>query len=471
VAVTDDELTDRRRRMVGPAALSTFREVFSGEIVLPGGPGYDRARAVWNATADRHPAMVARCTGVADVVAALRFAREQELEVAVRGGGHSYPGFSTCDGGIVVDLSPMRGVQVDPDRRVARAGGGALLAELDGAAQAFGLACPNGQVSHTGVAGLTLGGGLGHLMRKHGLTVDNLLSVDLVTADGRLVHASQQEHPELFWGLRGAGANFGVATSFEFRLHPVGPVVAGMMVFPAERAHEVAAAFTAWAGTAPDEVTASMGYGVAPAEPPFPPDLAGRPFVAVGATHAGSPADAERDLRPLRGLGPVADTFEPLPYLDLQRANDDYYAWGKRNYWKGLLLEGVPAEAVDALLDELAKAPGPSCGFGVKTLGGAVARVPEDAMAYSGRGAALWLLTEAVWLDPAGDGAHFAWARAAMRRLRGYATTVNYVNDLGEPVPGATRAAYGEAKYERLVALKRAWDPDNIFHRNQNIRP
>jgi FAD/FMN-containing dehydrogenase len=457
---------------VDRAALSALRDRFRGELVLPRDPGYDRARAVWNATADGHPALIARCTDADDVVAAVRFARDQDLEVAVRGGGHSYPGFSTCDGGIVVDLSPMAGVGVDPARRVATAAGGALLGALDRQAQAVGLACPTGHVSHTGVGGLTLGGGVGRLSRKHGLTLDNLLAVELVTAAGERVRASAEEHPELFWGLRGAGANFGVATSFELRLHPVGPLVlAGIAVYPIERAREVAAAFAAAMATAPDEVTAGMGWFVAPPGPPFAPAVAGRPVVVVNATHAGPLAAAERDLARLRALGPVLDTFGPRPYLELQRESDEHYRWGKRNYWKGLLLESLGDDAVDAVSERLAAVPGPDCGVGLLSLGGAFGRVPEDATAFSGRGAALWLITEAVWLDPAEDEARIAWGRDAMAALRPFAATVNYVNDLGQLDQDAVRGAYGPAKYERLVALKRAWDPDNVFRRNQNIRP
>src|SRR5829696_8503574 len=251
--------------MPSSQALAAFRERFRGRVVLPGDPGYDRARAVWNTTADAHPAVVARCAGAEDVVAAVRFARSHELLVAVRGGGHSYPGFSTCDGGIVIDLSPMNGVGADPARRVATAEGGALLGQLDRQAQASGLACPTGHVSHTGVGGLTLGGGVGRLTRRFGLTLDNLLGVELVTAAGERVRADAGSEPELFWGLRGAGANFGIATSFELRLHPVGPqVLAGTAVYPIERAREVAAAFTAAMAAAPDEVTAGMGWFVAP---------------------------------------------------------------------------------------------------------------------------------------------------------------------------------------------------------------
>jgi FAD/FMN-containing dehydrogenase len=458
--------------MLSRQVLADFRGRFQGEVVFPGDPAYDRARAVWNATADGRPVVVARCTGPQDVAVAVRLARERELVVAVRGGAHSYPGFSTCDGGIVIDLSPMGGVLVDPAARVATAGGGALLGELDRQAQAFGLACPTGHVSHTGVGGLTLGGGVGRLARKHGLTVDNLLAVELVTAGGEQVRASPDEHPELFWGLRGAGANFGVATAFELALHPVGPVVlAGMAVFPVERAREVGAAFAAWAASAPDEVTAGMGYFAAPAGPPFPPAVAGRPVVVVQATHTGPPDGAERDLAPLRALGPVLDTFGPRSYLELQRESDEHYRWGKRNYWKGLLLEALHQDAVDTITDRLGAAPGPDCGVGLLSLGGAFGRVPEDATAFSGRGAALWLITEAVWLDPASDEAHMAWGRDAMAALEPFATSVNYVNDLGQLDQDAVRGAYGPAKYERLVALKRTWDPDNVFRRNQNIRP
>jgi FAD/FMN-containing dehydrogenase len=458
--------------MTDRAGLAAFRERFRGQVVVPGDPGYDRARAVWNATADARPAVVARCAGVDDVVAAVRFARERELLVAVRGGGHSYPGFSTCDGGIVIDLSPMAGVRVDPERRTATAAGGALLGELDRQAQGYGLACPTGHVSHTGVGGLTLGGGVGRLARRHGLTLDNLAAVELVTAEGERVRVDLGSEPELFWGLRGAGANFGIATSFELGLHPVGPLVlAGIAVYPVERAAEIAAAFGAYMADAPDEVTAGLGWFVAPPGPPFPPAVAGRPVVVVNATHAGPLDGAERDLAPLRDLGPALDTFAPRRYLDLQAESDHHYRWGRRNYWKGLLLEALAGEAVDRIGALVAAAPGPDCGVGLLSLGGAFGRVPEDATAFSGRSATLWLITEAVWDDPAEDPARIAWGRDAMAALRPFATSVNYVNDLGQLDQDAVRGAYGPAKYDRLAALKRTWDPDNVFRRNQNIRP
>jgi FAD/FMN-containing dehydrogenase len=456
--------------MLDASAVSRLRDVFRGEIVLRNHSDYDRARAVWNATVDRYPALVARCAVPADVTAALRFAREQDLVIAVRGGAHSYAGFSTCDGGVVIDLSPMRGVQVDAEHRVARANGGALLRELDEASQVFGLACPNGVVGHTGVAGLTLGGGLGRLMRKHGLTIDNLLAVDLVTADGRLVRVSEEEHADLFWALRGAGANFGVATSFEFRLHPVGPaVVAGVFAYPVARAQEVAALLQQLAESSCDDLSATMRLATAPAEPPFLPELAGRPIVIVEATHTGDPNGDGRELRALRELGPLVDTIAPTSYLALQRALDDYYAWGQRNYWKGVLLTALAPEAIHVLLTHLGDAPGPGCAFGLITMGGAVARVPESATAFSGRKAGVWLLVDARWHDPAADEVHFAWGRGAMEAVAPYAASANYVNDLGRSAD--LRAVYGDEKYERLVGLKRVYDPDNVFRLNQNIRP
>ena len=310
-------------------ALEKLRTDFRGQLILPGDREYDSSRVVWNAIADRRPALIARCTRVEDVVAAIRFAREQDLVIAVRGGGHSVAGFSTCDGGVVIDLSGMRAVQVDPAKRTARVEGGALLEQLDRAAQEYGLACPVGVVGHTGVAGLTLGGGMGRLQRKHGFTIDNLLSVDLVTVDGALRHVSDETDPELFWGLRGAGANFGIATAFEFRLHPVGPnVTTAVVVFPIERAREAAALYRELYQSVPDYMHLGLGFGTAPE---------GRgATVAVAAAHFGAPQDAERDLRGLRGqIEPLAETVTPTTYLGLQTMGDEEMAWGKRFYMKG----------------------------------------------------------------------------------------------------------------------------------------
>ena len=366
-------------------ALSSFGEAFGGEIVLPGSADYDAARIVWNGMIDRHPAIVARCGDVDDVVRSIRFAREKDLVIAVRSGGHSVGGFSTCDDGIVIDLSLMRGVRVDPEQRTAQVNGGALLGELDREAQAFGLACPVGVVGHTGVAGLTLGGGMGRLQRRFGFTIDNLLSVDLVTAGGELLRVSETEHPDLFWGMRGAGPNFGVVTSFEFRLHEVGPdVVQGLIAFPAARAHEIADRFREYLETAPDEASLSFAFVKATEDPPFPPELAGQPVVLVGATHSGAPEDAGEVLRSLRDAGPLFDTFEVRPYLEVQALADEEMAWGKRFYMKGGFLAALSEGFVDLGVEQIMVAPGDECWIGLWAHGGAIARVADDAMALTG---------------------------------------------------------------------------------------
>ena len=452
------------------AALAAFQDDFLGEVVLPGSVGYDAARVVWNGMIDRHPAIVARCNEVDDVIRSIRFAREQDLVIAVRSGGHSVGGFSTCDGGIVIDLSRMRGVQVDPERRTARVNGGALLSELDHEAQAFGLACPVGVVGHTGVAGLTLGGGMGRLQRRFGFTVDNLLSVDLVTADGRLLTVSENERADLFWGMRGAGPNFGIVTSFEFRLHEVGPtIVQGVVAYPWIRAHEVADRFLEYSTSAPDEVMLSFGFSVATEDPPFLPEIAGQPVVYAGATHSGAPEEALEVLRPLRDLDPSEDTFETRSYLAVQSAGDEEMAWGKRFYMKGGFLAGLTGGFVDVSLERMTEAPGTDCSIGLWAQGGAISRVPDDAMAFTGRQAPFWLGVEAPWEDPALDDAHIDWGRSTMDAMAPFTAEGHYVNDVAEP--GDVRAIYGAGKYERLVDLKRAFDPDNVFRLNQNIKP
>jgi FAD/FMN-containing dehydrogenase len=452
------------------AALSAFREVFRGEVVLPTDSGYDAARVVWNGAIDRHPAIIVRPTGPADVISAVRFAREQDLVIAVRSGGHSVGGFSTCDGGIVIDLSRMRGVRVDPDRRLARVNGGALLSELDHEAQAFGLVCPVGVVGHTGVAGLSLGGGMGRLQRRFGLTVDNLASVDLVTADGRLLHVSEEENGDLFWGIRGAGPNFGVVTSFEFHLHELGPQVTnGSVIYPIERAWEMVGVLRELFPTAPEEAMLTLGFAIVGPEDPWP-ELVGQPVLILGATHSGSAEDAERDLKPLRGNGELADTFNLKSYLALQAVNDEAMAWGKRFYMKGGFVNELSDELVDVCSERAAQAPG-ECNVGFWAQGGAVARVSEDAMAFTGRGASFWVGAETLWTDPADDAAYVAWGRETMDALKPFTIEGAYVNDIVESGVDVVRGIYGDAKYERLVALKREYDPDNVFRLNQNVKP
>jgi FAD/FMN-containing dehydrogenase len=451
---------------VGSGVLAGLTDGFAGEIVRRGDPGYEAARAVWNGMIDRRPALIVRPTSVNDVQAALRFAREEELVIAVRCGGHSIPGFSTCDDGIVIDLSRLRGAVVDPERRLARVRGGSLLAELDDAAQAHGLVCPVGVVSHTGVAGLTLGGGMGRLQRRFGLTIDSLLAVELVTADGRVVRASEDENPELFWGLRGAGANYGIATSFEFRLHPFeGQVTHGTVIHPIERSAELAERYRELVENGPDDLWTSYGLSVGG---PAPGSVA-----TVSVLHCGSPTDAERDLAGLGTIGdPLENSIEPKSYLAVQRSLDGPMEWGQRFSMKSAFLDSLSDELVRRWADQLSGVPdGAEGGFSVWAWGRAIASVPEEHTAFTGRDAAFWAAAEIVWHDDALDDACRSWARAAADTAAPHASVGRYVNDVAEVGGDVVRGIYGEAKYERLVALKREWDPDNVFRLNQNIKP
>jgi len=456
-----------------PSALSVFRDAFAGEVVLPNDYGYDAARAVWNGMIDRRPVLIVRPTNVRDVAAAVRFARERDLVVAVRGGGHSIPGLSTCDDGIVIDLSRMRGVTISPDRRVARVNGGALLAELDDAAHAAHLVCPVGVVSHTGVAGLTLGGGMGRLHRRWGLTIDNLLAVELVTADGRSVRASEDENPDLFWALRGAGANFGIATAFEFRLHPFdGQVTHGFVVHPGERAVEHVRLYRELLETSPDELFLGFDLGRATPEDDLPPEVAGRPVATIGVCHSGSPEQGERDLGPLRAFGPpLLDSIQPKAYLDMQRGADEAMDWGHRFYMKSGFTATMPDELVELWVGLTESAPPGECSIGAWPWDRAISRVSDDDMAFTGRAARFWLAVESQWDDPSLDDEIRDWTRHAYDTVTPYRTTGRYVNDVVESGDDVVRSVYGDAKYERLVALKRAWDPDNVFRMNQNIQP
>jgi FAD/FMN-containing dehydrogenase len=438
---------------------------FAGEVVRPGDPGYDAARVVWNGMIDRRPALIVRPTSTDDVAAAVRFARERELVVAVRGGGHSIPGLSTCDDGIVIDLSRMRGARVDPQARTALVGGGALLGELDDAAQQHGLVCPVGVVSHTGVGGLTLGGGMGRLQRRFGLTIDNLLAVELVTAEGRLVRASEDEQPDLFWGMRGAGANFGIVTRFEFRLHPFdGTVTHGVLMHPIERAGALAERYRELVEAGRDAVWASFGVAL---------EAAGRAMAYVAVLHSGSPADAEQDLAPLRGLGGAAvDSIERKPYLTTQRLSDEATAWGHRFSMRSDFLRSLPDDVVSAWIERVDRIPdGATGGYSVWSCGGAMAAVRDEDTAFTGRDGLYWAAAEVQWDDPELDEACRAWGRSALTEAKPYEAAGRYVNDVSEVEEGLARSIYGDAKYERLVALKRQWDPDNVFRLNQNIRP
>lgn len=456
---------------LAPRDLDQLRRA-CGEVITPTDPSYDDARRLWNAVHDRRPVVIVRPTTAEQVATAVRFGRDHELEIVVRSGGHSATGLKGVDGCFVVDLSAMRGVEVDPATRIARSNGGALLGELDIAAQAHGLVCPVGVVGHTGVAGLTLGGGVGRLQRHFGLTVDNLAAVELVTADGRLVRATADDEPELFWGLRGAGWNFGIATAFEFRLQPFGPDLhRGFLAYPASQLLDVWAAFRVYASSAPDTVGAIFGIDRAGPDDGYPDDLVGKPIVYLAWNHSGSADDVERDTAGLRvGPKPATEVIGSAPYLDVQTAHDLAFAWGGRSFIRSHNANDVRPEAFEELVEMVATAPAPAT-FSVSLLGGAIGRVAEDATAFAGRSSAFDLSTDANWSDPALDDACADWCRRALAVVEPDRALGAYANGNSDVGPEDTRRIYGDAKLARLAALKRAWDPDNVFHVNPNVAP
>jgi FAD/FMN-containing dehydrogenase len=460
------------RPIVGDASMQELQESLRGELIRPSDPRYDDARAVWNGSIDRHPAMIVRCAGVADVRRAVEFARSQDLLVAVRGGKHSLPGFSTCDGGMVIDLSQMKGMRVDPARQTAVAQGGLTWGEFDHEAQAFGLATTGGLISTTGIAGFTLGGGIGWLMRKHGLTCDNLIGADVVTADGELVRASAEENPELFWGLRGGGGNFGIVTSFEYRLHPVGPVVmAGPVFYKGDRAQEILRFYREWVRGLPDEATTMLNLAVAPPAPFLPAEIHGERVVVLLGVYAGPVEDGERVMAPLRELGdPVADLMGPIPYVAMQGLLDAIYPAGVQNYFKAGFVNELSDEAVETLAAHHQGVTSPMSEIHLQHFGGAVARVPEADTAFGDRSAGYVLNVIARSEQADGFDEHVGWARDLYDAMEPFATGGSYVNfmSVGDD---RVREAYGGEKYEQLVALKDRYDPTNLFRLNQNIRP
>jgi FAD/FMN-containing dehydrogenase len=460
-----------------PTETIAFEELdasFRGDLLLPESEGYDAARRIWNGAIDRHPACIARCKGVADVVAVVRFARERELLVAVRSGGHGVAGHAVCDGGLVIDLSLMKGIGVDPNARTAWAQAGVVWGELDRETQLHGLATVGGIVTHTGIAGLTLGGGIGWLMRKYGATVDNLLSVDLVTADGELLTASENMNSDLFWGVRGGGGNFGVVTSFEYRLHPVGPtVLAGPIFHALEHAPELLRFYREFAATAPDELTTIFELSVAPPLPILPEDVHGKPIVMVGACYAGAPDEGVGVVQPLKEFGsPIADLLEPKPYAALQAMFDPGVPHGWHRYWKAVELPPLTDEAIDTLVEHASASTSPKSYCIVFQLGGALGRVGAEETAFSQRDAAHNVNINAVWMedDPEPE-RHVAWAREFFDAMEPHASGRVYVNFLGDEGQGRVQAAYGERNYERLARLKGDYDRTNFFRLNQNIEP
>jgi FAD/FMN-containing dehydrogenase len=452
-------------------AVESFKAGFAGIALTPGDEGYDEARALWNGWFDKRPAVVARCRTTQDVVSGVRFARESGLPLAVRSGGHSLAGLSSCDRGIMLDLSPMRDVVVDAPGRTAHVRSGATWADFDAATQAHGLASTGGLISHTGVAGLTLGGGIGWLMRRYGLAADNLTGAEVVTASGDIVRTSSSEEPELIWGLRGGGGNFGVVTSFEFRLHPLGPVVGGLMGFPIERGREVLQRYRTWAADVSDESTTIAAVITAPPAPFVPSDLVGRKIVGLAGCWCGTPEAGEAALGPLRDLRPAFDVFGPMPYVALQGMLDEGAPPGIRSYTRSGYVPDLTDGLIEAVLEHGASMPSPFSQLHLHHMGGAVARVGEDDTAFGNRRAAYAYNVNSMWTDPTADELHETMNREFAAALAPFSTGGVYVNFLGEEGDARIRAAYGDAKYERLARLKRRFDPENLFRLNQNIPP
>lgn len=442
--------------------IERLRRTIRGELVLPDDPGYDQARRVWNGMVDRRPAAIIYCAEPDDVVSAVSFAKSRNLLVAVRGGGHNVAGSSVCDDGVVIDVSRMKRIEVDPVRRVARAQAGLNLGEFDAATQAHGLATTMGVNADTGIAGLTLGGGFGKLGRKHGLSCDNLIAVEIVTADGRLLKASATENADLFWGIRGGGGNFGIVTTFEYTLHPVGPLLmTGSVLHPFAHAREAMRFYHAFSSKAPDELSVDAALVTTPS---------GERFLNISACYIGPLSEGEQALQPLTAYGaPVETRIAPAPYVQIQSAGDSLFPRGRRYYWKAQFLREISDQAIDTLLGAYAKAPRESL-LVLQQVGGAIARIPVTATPYANRDALYDCFPISIWDNPADDEAHIQWARDLWDAMRPFSTGGVYANNLGDEGADRIRAAYGE-NYPRLVDLKHKYDPTNFFRLNQNIRP
>jgi FAD/FMN-containing dehydrogenase len=460
--------TTERRRTTTRTMIPGFR----GQLIGESHPAYDDTRKLFNAMIDRRPALIARCTDAGDVAAALRWARERDLPISVRGGGHGVAGFALCEGGVVLDMRPMNRVSVDSVARTARAEAGATWGDMDAATQTFGLATTGGRISTTGIAGQTMGSGSGWLERKHGFTVDNLIGAELVTADGELVRASECENPELLWGLRGAGGNFGVLTSLDYRLHSVGPVVlGGLMLFRSEVGSELLRFWRDFMEASPEEVGSAVVCVTAPAAPFVPEDLHGRPAIGMFVAYFGPVDEGDAVLRPLREhAGLAVDLIEPVPYTAIQRLLDPMCPPGQRQYWKSENLAEFSDGANEVILERAEAVTSPFTQLLIEPKSGACSRVPERATPLSRRHAYTYGAF-AVWDEPEESERHIAWARETWRAMKPFAipgVVLNYTSDTGEE---RVRSTFGPEKYERLVALKDRWDPDNVFRSNQNIRP
>ncbi len=466
-------LTTNAGTSVEGSVIEEFAVTIRGEVIRPGDDAYDEARKVFNAMIDKRPGIIVQCAGVADVISSVNFARSNDLLVAVRGVGHNVAGTSVCDDGILIDLSRMRGIRVDPVARTVRAEPGLTWGDVNHELQAFELAATGGFVSTTGISGLTVGGGLGFLVRKHGLALDNLLSVDVVTADGRWVTASSTENEDLFWGVRGGGGNFGIIASFEFKVHPAGTVLAGMVIHPLARAREALRAWRDYEASAPEEVTNGALLFHAPAAPFLPEASHGAPVVGMGGIYTGDIEKGEKALRSLREFGaPAADIFQPMPCAAAQMMADFLWPRGFHNYWKSGFLKELNEDVIDTVVNFYETVPSPMTTIVLEHNGnGAMDRVGEDETAFGHRNLPYNFLVTSVWSDPADTDANVQWTRELWEAMQPFLAGSVYVNYLGDEGEERVKAAYTPAKYERLVALKTKYDPTNLFRLNQNIKP
>ena len=471
--MADRRVVNSAGKAVEEASIKEFQGSLRGELLRPGDDGYDAARKVFNAMIDKRPALIAHCSGAADAIACVNFAREHEVLVSVRGAGHNVAGWSLCDGGLVIDLSRMKGVWINPAARTVRVEPGVTWGEVNHDLQTFGLAATGGFIGTTGVSGLTLGGGLGWLVRKHGLALDNLLSVDVVTADGQLLTASSTQNEDLFWAVRGGGGNFGIVTSFEFKVHPAGVVLAGLVLHPMARGKKALQFWRDYEGTAPEELTAGALLFNAPADLPVPEVLRKDLIVAMGGVYAGSLDTGEQALRSLREFGPpAADIFQAMPYSAAQTMADFLWPRGLYNYWKSSFLKALSDSAIDTILAFFAKVPSPRTVAVIEHNGdGAMSRIGSDETAFGHRNWPYNLLVTSMWTDAAESEANIQWTRELWDAMQPFMADAVYVNYLGEEGEERVRAAYGVAKYERLVGLKNKYDPTNFFRLNQNIKP
>jgi hypothetical protein len=457
-------------------AIEALKAGLRGELLQPGAPDYDAARAVWNGMIDKRPALIVRCAGVGDVIDAVNFARENDLTVAVRGGGHSIAGLSSIDGGMLIDLAPMRGVDIDPDKQVAYVQGGALWGDVDREAQAYGLATPGGVVSDTGVAGLTLGGGYGWLRRKYGLSCDNVLSARIVCADGRVRTASPDTNPDLYWALRGGGGNFGIVTSFTFKLHPVGPIVAFSATFyPLEDVAQIMRGWRDYVEKAPDEITSVCVTITFPADPEMPPDIHDRPCVIVGAVYVGDADEGMELTKPLRELGtPLFDMSQPMPFTAVQTGFDPLFPRGQlQAYWKSQYVDELTDEAIDTIAAKANDRPAPLTLVNTFHMGGAIAAVDPEETAFSTRTASYMVSIDGIWADGADNEANVQWVRDTWEEIKKFGTGDVYLNFTGlanEDLDAGVDTQFGR-NLERLGEIKAKYDPDNFFRVNNNIAP